>query len=59
MKRQSDTDEKKDLKGENRRTSKKDEVVKNETRKDSSSGRQRTNGNRKTIEGTFRLSCER
>ena len=47
LKRQSDTSEKKALKGENERTSKKNEVVKNATLKDSSSGRQRTDRNRK------------
>ena len=54
-----DTDEKKETNGKNERNEKKNEEVKNETLKGRlSSGRQRTKKNKKTTEGSSRLSRE-
>ena len=57
--RQNDTSQKKEGKGENERTSKKDSEVKNETLKGSVSGRKRINKNKKATEGTSELSNKR
>ena len=54
----NDTEVKKEMKGENEQSEKKAEEIKTETLKGSSSGRQRTEMNRKTTEGLFRLSQE-
>ena len=53
---QNDVDEEKVLESKNERTGKKEEEDKNETLKGRSSGRQRTEKNKKSTEGTSKLS---
>ena len=57
--RQNDTGEKKKVNGDNERTNKKDDEVKNETLKGSDSSRMRTERNKKKTERTSRISHER
>ena len=55
----NDTDVEKELEDRNERTEENNDEDKNETRKCRSSGKQRTEKNRKSAEGTFRLSLEK